>query len=226
MQRDAFQEIGETNPDIEGRVKQQMAGVPGLHLFAELGSAKKLIGVGGHLRTIRPADSVDVFTSTVLTAYGKLIGSGLAIRGKLIYGGDMADQLMLGGYAAVTDATNSTTEYKPLNNLSAWLDVMTAGKTISVGIFAGYSTNLGLSSDISGTDTYSLAYARSPNIADLWRVSPRAVYNAGKLRFAFELEITSALYAGDYEQNLAPKELSVDERVTNIRGLFATYLFF
>ncbi|MBC8400512.1 MAG: hypothetical protein H8E14_03390 [Candidatus Marinimicrobia bacterium] len=219
MQRDAYQEIG-------GRVKQQMSGIPGLHAHAELGNANTLIGGGGHIRTIRPADSADVFTSTVLTAYGKIIGPKLAVRGKVIYGGDMADQLMLGGYAAITDATNGVTEYKPLNNLSAWLDVMTTGKTISMGIFAGYSTNLGLSSDISGTDIYSLASSRSPNIADLWRVSPRFIRNAGKLRFAVEIEITSALYTSGYESNLAPKELASDERVTNIRGLFATYLFF
>ncbi|NQT96507.1 MAG: hypothetical protein HQ562_02075 [Candidatus Marinimicrobia bacterium] len=216
MQRDAYEESG-------GRIQQQMAGVPGLHLFAELGGAKKLIGVGGHLRSIRPADSADVFTSTVLTAYGKMIGPKLAVRGKVIYGGDMTDQLMLGGYVA--DTLSSSIEYHPLKTLSTWLDITFPGKAFTLGLFGGYSTNLGVESELTSGTAYGFE-ARSPEITGLWRVSPRIIYNAGKLRFAFEMEITSALYTSGYDNNLAPKELSGDTRVTNIRGLFATYLFF
>ena len=218
MQRDAFQESG-------GRIQQQMAGVPGVHLFGELGGAKNLIGVGGHLRSIRPADSADVFTSTVLTAYGKMIGPKLAVRGKVIYGGDMADQLMLGGYTALIDTVTQAVEHKPLGNLSAWFDITTIGSAVTIGLFGGYSTNLGIGED-KGINVVEEFAARSPNITGLWRISPRVIYNAGKLRFAFELEVTSALYAGSYDNKLTPNEVTSDERVINIRGLFATYLFF
>ncbi|MFH1852992.1 MAG: DcaP family trimeric outer membrane transporter [Candidatus Neomarinimicrobiota bacterium] len=219
MQRDAFQEIS-------GRTKQQQSGLPGLHLFGELGTAKALIGGGGHLRFIRHSAGADVFSSTVFTAYGKLVGDKLAMRAKTIYGGDLADQLMLGGYAILTDTVTTDVEYFPTRNLSTWIDVMTSGGAVSLGVFAGYSTNLGIGSDLEQDVIHDFSAARSPNIAGLWRVSPRAVYNAGKLRFAFELEITSALYAGAYKADLSPKTLSSDERVTNVRGLLATYLFF
>jgi len=218
MQRDAYEENG-------GRVKQQMSGLPGLHGNAELGNAKALVGAGGHLRFIRHDAAADVMSSLVLTGYGKLVGSKFALRGKMVYGGDMTDQLMLGGYTVLTDTVSGSVDYQPLQTISAWFDIASVGKPITVGIFGGYSSNLGLASDKTTNQTEAF-FARSSNITGLWRLSPRAVYNVGKLRFAFELEITSALYASDYEQNLAPKELSDDERVTNIRGLFATYLFF
>ncbi len=216
MQRDAYQEIG-------GRVQQQMAGIPGLHLFAELGNAKRLIGFGGHLRSIRPAANADVFTSTAITAYGKLIGSKLAVRGKVIYGGDMADQLMLGGFVA--DTLSGLIEYNPLNTISTWLDVTIPVEALTFGLFGGYSTNLGVDSDLTSGTAYGFK-ARGHNIAGLWRISPRVIYNACKLRFAFEIEVTSALYTGSYDNQLTPRETTGDERVTNIRGLFATYLFF
>jgi len=220
MQRDAYQEIG-------GRVKQQMSGLPGMHGNAELGNAKTLVGAGGHLRFIRNDAASDVMSSLGLTGYGKLVGYKFALRGKMVFGGDMTDQLMLGGYAVLTDTLSGSVEYKPLQTVSAWFDITSVGKPITVGIFGGYSNNLGVDSDMASNVAGDLTTTtRCPNITGLWRLSPRAVYNAGKLRFAFELEITSALYAGDYEQNLAPKELADDERVTNIRGLFATYLFF
>lgn len=218
MQRDAFEEIG-------GRSQQQMAGIPGLHAHGEFSMGKTLVGAGGHLRTVRPTATADLMSSIVLTGYAKTALPGLSVRGKFLYGGDMADQLMLGGYAAVTDTVSGDMRYEPLQTLSAWGDVMTTGKALSLGVFAGYSTNLGMNSDLETGETYRFA-ARSANLTGLWRVSPRAVYNAGKVRLAAELEITSALYASDYETNLAPKEVGNDERVTNIRALFAAYLFF
>ena len=132
---------------------------------------------------------------------------------------------MLGGYTALIDTVTQAVEHKPLGNLSAWFDITTIGSAVTIGLFGGYSTNLGIGED-KGINVVEEFAARSPNITGLWRISPRVIYNAGKLRFAFELEVTSALYAGSYDNKLTPNEVTSDERVINIRGLFATYLFF
>ncbi len=220
MQRDAYQESG-------GRSKQQISGIPGLHLQAEVGSARALAGVGGHQRFIRHSLTCEVMPSAVITGYGKLTGRNLILKGKMIYGGDMTDQLMLGGYLTVQDTVTGVCEHTPLNTLSSWIDIGTTGNSISLGLFAGYSTNMGSAKEWNDeTDKQFVFSARSPEISGLWRISPRAVYNSGKLRFAFEVEITSALYTSDFEASRAPKKIAGDERVTNIRGLFATYLFF
>ena len=58
-----------------------------------------------------------------------------------------------------------------------------------MGLFGGYSKNLGSADDISGN-----YYTRGQTIDYLYRVSPRVSLTVNKLRFAFEAEYTAAGY--------------------------------
>ena len=126
---------------------------------------------------------------------------------------------MLGGYVVekVTDIVRDYVEYTPINVVSFWTDIHTNGKKIQGGIFAGYTKNMGADKDVIGP-----YYSRGSNIDYVYRVSPRIIFNSGKMRFAGELEMTTAGYGA-----INPKgEVKDVKDVTNIRVLLGVYYFF
>ncbi len=67
----------------------------------------------------------------------------------------------------------------------------------------------------------TLPYSRGYNIAYLYRISPRFIYNAGKFRIAPEIEYTVAAYGTN-----EPDGKVIDpEPVGNFRFLLGVYLF-
>jgi hypothetical protein len=210
-QRDAFQEIG-------GAKQQQQAGLPGLHGHVQLAVGRSTLGAGGYYKWIRPTLTSERFGAGAVQGYATLVGLGRTeVRAKATYGGDLADHLMSGGYV-----TLSTGAFEPLNVFSAWIDLQATGR-ISPGIFAGYLANLGTSE--TGVVVVAEA-ARASSLDRQWRAAPRLALNAGPVRFAFELEVTSALYASRFDDSYAPAATDADESVTNVRGNLAVFLFF
>jgi hypothetical protein len=94
---------------------------------------------------------------------------------------------------------------------------MTNGPRWQTGLFAGYSKNLGAPDPITGA-----SYARGPNIGEIYRLSPRLLYNVGKMRFAGEVELTAASYGTTDALGQVPDAAFV----RNVRVLFAAYYFF
>jgi hypothetical protein len=66
------------------------------------------------------------------------------------------------------------------------------------------------------------AYARGANIRDVFRVSPRLVFNSAKLRLAAEVELTSAGYGTPDTKG----KVRDARAVSNVRLLPATYYYF
>ncbi|MBC7473625.1 MAG: hypothetical protein H7263_04990 [Candidatus Sericytochromatia bacterium] len=218
MERDGFSEIG-------GVIKEQRSGIPSLHLQAEVGNSNFLFGAGGFTKTIRPDALAQNFQATSGTVYAKAKLEGFTIQAKGIYGGDLADHLMLGGYALTKEKAVT------LNTASGWLDVdYELNKSVSFGIFGGYSANMGASDlaqvtkDATGKDNI---FARDQNIASVFRISPRIVYTVEKLKFALEYDYTNALYASSLGDRLQPVvDSSKDSNVANSRIMFSTFLNF
>jgi hypothetical protein len=118
-------------------------------------------------------------------------------------------------------------DYTPFNTLSAWTELMTNGKKIQVGLFAGYTQNMGTSAkiiDYSNTN-------RGSDIKHLYRIAPRLVFIAGKFQFMTEIEYTTAYYA---TMNVDTKKLNRDDKgvitkysdVANLRAIFAVQFNF
>ncbi|MEM8557944.1 MAG: hypothetical protein AAGG50_08980 [Bacteroidota bacterium] len=233
QQRDAFQEIPFTPPGgatIPGVKQQQQAGLPGvmmgLEYVAEGGST---VGVNSYYKWIRPTLTSDRFSAGTLQAYANLITPGLEARGNLTFGGDLSDHLMTGGYVVIGDL--AANNFEPLNTVAGWLDLQTTGP-VSLGVFGGYSQNLGTAEDgIDPTTVQFVArgYGGTP-IQNVWRVSPRLTYTSGKVRIGAEFQATGANYVvGDgladvYDGALAPD--GDTESVINLRGDLSIFLFF
>ncbi len=136
-----------------------------------------------------------------------------------IYGSNVTDLLMIGGYAVQSlDATTGAEEYTGSNTLSLWTD-LSYGKVLELGIFAGYTKNLGTKANNVG-----IYYARGSNIDNVYRISPRIKYKMGNVKFGVELEYTSAGYGTPNENNKSKVEDVTN--VGNMRVLLAGYLFF
>ncbi|MBN1925890.1 MAG: hypothetical protein JW798_08645 [Prolixibacteraceae bacterium] len=158
-----------------------------------------------------------------LLAYTNITTKPVTVKLQGRYGQNITDLLSISGFAVkeVLDPVTGEQSYTPLHNITAWGEVHTNGKKLQAGIFMGMLMNLGTTEAMS--DASNTVYGLGHTIANLYRVSPRVIYNVGKFRVAFEVETTIADYGSNYDVNFIPKDLT---RVTNIRGLLSTYYFF
>ena len=215
MQRDAFQEIS-------GNEKQINAGIPGLHLHGRYSSKTLFAGGGFYTKAISP-DINEILNALVFTTYAKVTLGALQFKTKWIFGEDLADHLMLGGYTAITDTLTHSVQYENLSSSNQWVDISYNLSPITYGLFLGMSENLGMDYKLNNNETVAF-YARGSSIKQVFRVAPRVQIQWSKLRFAYELEMTMTDYMSGYNDNLIPS--GAKNSVTNYRSLFAAYLFF
>lgn len=185
-----------------------------------------LIGVSGSYKQVKPQTVTPqgYKTDEMIGGYNALAFLRVktkAVTFKLqgVYGQNMPDVLSLGGIAIsdTTDAAKGYVKYTTLNTASAWVDLQTNGN-FSVGVFGGYSMNMGANDDIVGP-----MYGLGTNIESMYRVSPRISYKVNKVKFALEGEYTVANYGSTFSSKGVPETLT---EADNFRVLFASYYFF
>ena len=184
-------------------------------------------GIGGSYKTIKPLLETGTGYKTDATVSGmngivfmKYQAKKVTFKIEGIYGQNIPDVLSIGGFL-VSDSVNLVkgyVDYSPIATASAWTDIHTNGKKFQFGIFAGYTQNLGAKNDMVGP-----VYGLGTNIANLYRVSPRVIFNSGKMRFALEFEYTVANYGATRDAKGVPTDLT---KAANLRTLFAAYYFF
>lgn len=174
------------------------SGLPNFHLQYQLNRGSIIMGIGADYKMIRPrmtSDSliiddnkVSSFSALAYIGYSK---GKFGIKGQALYGQNLSDHLMLGGYAVSSiDPTTDTREYVNLNNLSSWIDCnYRITPAVNLGLFAGYSQNLGTEKDVVGA-----FYGRGDDIASLYRLSPRVEWIYGPVQFIVEVEYTAAAF--------------------------------
>jgi hypothetical protein len=226
-QRD-FQSYGPdgTGKSVLSSIYLRNSVIPNMHIQAQYQSGGHLFGAGADYKIMTPR----LITSTSLKAdesiatmaaiaYAKLDLSPLTVKLEGVYGENLADLIMLGGYAVKSeDATTGAMEYTGIGCYSVWGEV-SYGKDVEIAVFAGYSENLGAKDNIAGT-----YYSRGITIDHLYRIAPRVQYTTGKVRFAAEVEYTGAAYgiAEDSNKGLIKDPVSV----ANTRVIGAVYYFF
>jgi len=174
------------------------SGLPNFHLQYQLNKGSVIMGIGADYKMIRPrmtSDSliiddnkVSSFSALAYIGYSK---GKFGIKGQALYGQNLSDHLMLGGYAVSSiDPTTDAREYVNLNNLSSWIDCnYRITPAVNLGLFAGYSQNLGTEKDVVGA-----FYGRGDDIASLYRLSPRVEWIYGPVQFIAEVEYTAAAF--------------------------------
>jgi hypothetical protein len=209
LQRDQFSEV--PGPQIQHR-----AALPGIHAHAQYIDGDNTFGAGAYLKWIRPELGGERVASGAATVYSRILLEGVDIRAKAVYGSNMADHLMGGGYVRTVEG-----EYEPLQVASAWLDLTTRAP-LAVGLFAGYLVNMGAAEDVR---VLSAGATRFASVDNMLRFAPRIWMTSGRARLAFELEYTSALYTSGFDSRYRPERLPGDERTDNVRAQMAFYYF-
>ncbi len=135
------------------------------------------------------------------------------------YGENNSHLVMLGGYgeAELLDAERGIYSYTGIHALSSWVDFETTGEKFKAGLMAGYVQNLGAKEDITGR-----TFARGANIANMYRIAPRFVYNSGKAQIGLEFLYDVAAYGTpDARYNVTDTK-----DISNLRTVLSLKYFF
>lgn len=204
-------------PELSGQLHLNLKNADESNLF--------LFGTGASYKSIVPQietskgyatnESVSGFNAIV---FSKIKISAVTLKMEGVYGQNMPDVLSLGGITVTSlDTATGFQTYATINAMSAWADLSVKIKKVELGIFGGYSQNLGTEKDVFG-DIYGLG----TSIESMYRVSPRIALKCNKVKFALEGEYTAANYG-------TPNNRAIPENLTqadNLRLLFATYYSF
>jgi hypothetical protein len=173
--------------------------IPGLHAQLQLKTANVVAGVAVDYKTLRPRLSIGTNTAlkkvnekvsgVSFMAYLKLVGKKVTFKAEGLLGQNMTDQVMLGGYLAYGTASAET--YKATKTNSVWFELMSNSKTVVPALFVGYTKNAG--ADAGAISAYGRGIGISGRgIDNLFRISPRIDFLAGKFKITPEVEYTRA----------------------------------
>ncbi len=128
-------------------------------------------------------------TTLSYEAYVRYTSDKWFIAAKSIYGSNLTQLCMLGGYGVKTvDPLNDKQTYSPYRISSTWFNAV-YGKKWRPGVFLGYSKNMGTAKTI--TDT---SYGLGLNIKQLTQAGVEFSYNVPHWSFGVEYSATSAWY--------------------------------
>jgi len=215
-----------------GSVYMKNAISPDVFLGAEYKTTHWTNGLGIDYKTIAP--DANKISSVSAAAYSQYANSKFLLKGKVIYGQNLSDQLMLGGYGVSKYAADSTTvlSYTNFNNVSTWINAV-YGTKFQVGLLLGLSQNLGTSEllDIKkdkkfvtyGYGFYDVNNNSQQQVIDrLYRIAPQVCYNLSNLRFGIEYDFTTATY-GNIQRNgsvLNPYSVNNNRILVSVNYLF------
>lgn len=222
-----------TGPDGKSAQYIKNSNVPNLHLQLQFRPGNFLFGAAIDYKSIMPRisteslineDSVFVthekLNSFAYMSYFKYKKSKLEIKGKAIYGQNLSESVMPGGYGvSVLDSITGHEKYTSYNHFYTWGNIIYGDKT-KLALFGGYTKNLGADDKIVDPKrTYGMAL----NIDYLYRIAPTVSHKISNFMFAVELEYTVAAY-GDI-MDAYGKYISSHE-VSNTRIMFSVFHFF
>ena len=216
-----------SGPDGNSNKYLRNSGMPGLHFQMRIPAGDNFTAwTGVDYKRIRPEIKTSANAETDVMVGSFSAFANIRIKTKPVsiavmgaYSENGSDMVMIGGYgiSEITDPVNMFVKYSTLNTANGWIDMSTNGKKVTVGLFSGFSKNLGSRNDFTGS-----VYGRGNNIDHLFRISPRVMVTEGKLSFAGEVETTTAAYGTMGTDG----RVTDTHNVTNIRLLLsAIYRF-
>ncbi len=162
-----------------------------------------------------------------LQAFSKITTTPVTIKLEGVYGENLSNFIMIGGYGAKGNDSaenpfdwETNYDYANLNTLSLWADIHSNNSLWQWGVFAGYTENMG------SNDPYIpiQGLSRYDELSSLFRISPRLTYFAKNLSFGFEYSYYSAVYASQWDANYKPTQ-TMDPAINHHLILQAKYSF-
>jgi hypothetical protein len=194
-----------TGKPVRNAVFIRNAGIPELdvQIAGNLGKGT-VAGVSGSMKSILPrlkneqGATDNMITSFTGQFFCKIEFAPISLRMHALYGQNLADLMLLGGYAV---KAADTTEYTNIKAAALWAELSygTQNKDpLVVGLFFGYDKNLG--TDDAALTNPNKIYAMGANVDNVMRVAPHVQITISKIRFVAEIEHTIAKY-GTYKDD-------------------------
>ena len=164
--------------------------------------------------------------STAVSVFGKLNISELSFRFQGIYGDNLTEQGLMGGYIETKSITDyKKYEYSNFGTTTFWVDLGRTKGVCRPGLFAGYGRNNNFGDEV---DKNATIYGRGFDIEYVWRVQPRVgFYPTDYLNFFGEVEYTNAAYGKRVtDQTTGKYHYESDYNVGNYRFIVAAVLNF
>ncbi|MCK5171444.1 MAG: hypothetical protein KAQ75_16310, partial [Bacteroidales bacterium] len=218
-------------PDGKSAKYLKNSNIPNLHLQVQYNPGNFLIGIAADYKCIQPRISVDTAITSGISyvtdeklnsyagmAFFKYHKSKLTIKAKAIFGQNLSESVMPGGYGVSTiDSITGHEKYTSFNHVYTWANIVYGDQT-KFGLFGGYTKNLGANDPIVG-DTYGMAL----NLDYVYRITPTVSHKIKNFMMAVELEYTVAAY-GDVANKYG--EFTKSHEVSNTRLMFSVFHFF
>lgn len=191
--------------------------LPSLHIALDYKSSDFGAGIGVDGKSL--LINHDRLNSAAAVAYAQYSKNKFQIRAKTVYGQNLSEYLMIGGYGVkgtrkISDL-NYVNTYTNFNTLTSWLS-LAYGTKIQVGIYGGISKNFGTDEELSATLGNFTAYGygfyqgSQMQLDQLYRVSPHITYNLPNFKLAFEYELTNAKYGKLLKNGLVENPYNVE----------------
>ncbi len=205
------------------RVAQENGLLPDLQVKFSWGDPKQLFfGIGAGYKSIRPrtvtaADEptyrrVGAFNAEAFAGY--VFDKGYTLRLYGIWGQDLSQLSMMGGYAPLKDDTRDDYDYSTIGTVAGWLDFDTPlFHGFQGGLFLGIERNLGSQEDVDLTR----AVLPEQGVNFISRVAPRAWFHHKNLSFGLEYMYSMAGWAQAFDDQYRPEGETLntfDHRVT------------
>ena len=155
-----------------------------------MGAAAGFWKLKPRLETATGYQTKETVNGWLLNSFAKLSLKNTTIRGGYLYGSNMSQFFMFGGYGvSEVEEPTQTEHYSPTTASSLWADLDFKKGAVSLGVFGGYTQNHGADQEMVGS-----VYAMGANIDNYLRVAPRIAYTSGKVRVGLEAIYHVAAY--------------------------------
>lgn len=171
--------------------------IPNLYAGLEYKNQNFLSGIGIDYKRIKP-DQLYI-SSLSANAYFQYSKGLFLAKAKAVYGQNLSDLIMSGGYGKAFDASSQRFFYTNFNSMTGWVNLV-YGKKWQTGIFAGYTEILGTGADLWQKDGKFTVYGRGfysntqEMVKNIIRIAPFISYNINGLTFGLEYNLTNAAF--------------------------------
>ena len=228
-----FTSIGPNNVRSVSYLKNSC--LPEMYLGVDYRQGAWIAGVGIDFLSLMPRTKVDItvnyegtpiekvyktrqrVNSLSYEAYMKYTADDWFVSAKTVFGSNLTQTLMIGGYGVTSVNTlNGRETYAPIRNSNTWINAV-YGKKWKPGIFLGYTKNMGTGKKVS------TLYGLGTDIDQLFTTGIELSYNLPNWVFGIEYSAINAWY-GNINYNNG--KVNDANRVTNNRIVgVATFIF-
>lgn len=219
-------------PDGSSNIYARRSSIPNMHAQLQYRTGTFLLGGGYDFKALKPkistvgsdgysyASDSKIYSNAAIL-FASVSSEKLLVKAKGIWGQNLTDYTMLGGYAvSEIDETTGNETYVNSSSASSWLNVV-YGKDFKVSLFGAYTKNLGFEENILESGGI---YSRAADTDYMSRFSLSLIKNWKNLDCGLEYDITTANY-GDIDYADKGKVIN-GSNISNSRVTFSfTYHF-